>query len=81
MDKCKNLNHDCTDVNVAMNEIYENVRLFLSADLPHYYATLLDITPSPPLKGEDFFLITILHQDSANLVALSEKCPKMLSSI
>lgn len=64
MDKCKSLNHDCTDVNVAMNAIYENVRLFLSSDLlllsndlPHYYATLLDITASPPLKGEDFFFI------------------------
>ncbi len=64
MDKCKNLNHDCTDVIVAMNAIHVNVRLFLSADLlflsnylPHYYATLLDITASPPLKGEDFFFI------------------------
>lgn len=64
MDKCKSLNHECTDVNVAMKAIHENVRLFLSYDLlflsndlPHYYATLLDITASPPLKGEDFFFI------------------------
>ncbi len=65
MDKCKSLNHDCTDVNVAMKATHENVRLFLSYDLlflsndlPHYYATLLDITVSPPpLKGENFFFI------------------------